>query len=89
MKLEEEAPKTVLERKAPPTFELAVEMLERAKWVVHDDVAETVDQLLRRNEPVLQIRTINSQGEVEKTEEAPPQFDTAPRQRCKGTKCPR
>jgi stage III sporulation protein SpoIIIAA len=35
--------KTVLERKAPPTFEIAVEMQERQRWVVHESVADTVD----------------------------------------------
>jgi stage III sporulation protein SpoIIIAA len=39
--------KTVLERKAPPTFEIAVEMLERQRWVIHESVSETVDDLLR------------------------------------------
>ncbi|HEY9656113.1 MAG TPA: AAA family ATPase, partial [Crinalium sp.] len=33
--------KSVLERKAPPTFDIAVEMLERQRWVVHEQVAET------------------------------------------------
>ncbi|MFM8009002.1 MAG: AAA family ATPase, partial [Dolichospermum sp.] len=43
--------KTVLERKAPPTFDIAVEMLERQRWVVHDCVADTVDTLLRGRQP--------------------------------------
>ncbi|MEM1426981.1 MAG: AAA family ATPase, partial [Cyanobacteria bacterium P01_H01_bin.130] len=38
--------KTVLERKAPPTFEIAVEMQERQRWVVYPEVAKTIDQLL-------------------------------------------
>jgi len=57
--------KTVLERKAPPTFEIAVEMLERQSWVVHANVAETVDLLLRGQEPDPQLRTIDEQGEVQ------------------------
>ncbi|MGF1477997.1 MAG: R3H domain-containing nucleic acid-binding protein [Cyanophyceae cyanobacterium] len=61
--------KTVLERKAPPTFEIAVEMLERQRWVVHEDVAQTVDDLLRGREPATQVRTINEEGEVSITEE--------------------
>ena len=65
--------KTVLERKAPPTFEIAVEMLERQRWVVHEDVADTVDQLLRGREPVLQVRTVSDGGEVAITEETLPQ----------------
>lgn len=56
--------KTVLERKAPPTFAIAVEMLERQRWVVHDDVAATIDTLLRGIEPPAQVRTVDDSGEV-------------------------
>jgi stage III sporulation protein SpoIIIAA len=56
--------KTVLERKAPPTFEIAVEMLERQRWVVHDSVADTVDTLLRGRQPNPQTRTVDDQGKV-------------------------
>lgn len=56
--------KTVLERKAPPTFAIAVEMLERQRWVVHDDVSATIDTLLRGIEPPAQIRTVDDSGEV-------------------------
>ena len=56
--------KTVLERKAPPTFEIAVEMLERRCWVVHEQVADTVDALLRRKKPYLEVRTMDDNGEV-------------------------
>lgn len=63
--------KTVLERKAPPTFEIAVEMLERQRWVVHESVAETVDNLLRGRQPLLQVRTVSETGEVAITHSAP------------------
>ncbi|MFN6513664.1 MAG: R3H domain-containing nucleic acid-binding protein [Nostoc sp. CreGUA01] len=56
--------KTVLERKAPPTFEIAVEMLERQRWVVHESVADTVDNLLRGRQPNPQTRTVDDQGKV-------------------------
>jgi stage III sporulation protein SpoIIIAA len=56
--------KTVLERKAPPTFAIAVEMLERQRWVVHDDVSATIDSLLRGIEPPAQVRTVDDNGEV-------------------------
>jgi stage III sporulation protein SpoIIIAA len=56
--------KTVLERKAPPTFEIAVEMLERQRWVVHDSVADTVDTLLRGRQPSPQVRTVDDNGNV-------------------------
>ncbi len=39
--------KTVLERKAPPTFDVLVEIVERDHVIVHRDVAETVDAILR------------------------------------------
>jgi len=57
--------KTVLERKAPPTFEIAVEMLERQRWAIHPDVSDTVDCLLRGRAPEPEIRTVNERGEVE------------------------
>ena len=57
--------KTVLERKALPTFDIAVEMLERRRWVVHQDVSVTIDQLLRGHDPVTEVRSANEQGEVE------------------------
>ncbi|BAY13731.1 R3H domain-containing nucleic acid-binding protein [Calothrix sp. NIES-2098] len=56
--------KTVLERKAPPTFEIAVEMLERQRWVVHESVADTVDTLLRGRQPSPQTRTVDEHGKV-------------------------
>jgi len=61
--------KSVLERKAPPTFEIAVEMLERQRWVVHEQVADTVDLLLRGRQPVPQVRTVSETGKVTITRE--------------------
>ncbi len=68
--------KTVLERKAPPTFEIAVEMSERKRWVVHERVAETVDSLLRGRQPDLQVRTVSESGKVTITKELQPQNPT-------------
>jgi hypothetical protein len=56
--------KSVLERKAPPTFDIAVEMLERQRWAVHDDVTITIDNLLRGRQPGLQIRTVDENQKV-------------------------
>jgi stage III sporulation protein SpoIIIAA len=39
--------KTVLERKAPPTFDVVVEIVDRDSVIVHRNVAETVDAILR------------------------------------------
>ncbi|MDP8965145.1 MAG: AAA family ATPase [Cyanobacteriota bacterium] len=63
--------KTVLERKAPPTFEIAVEMLERQRWVVHESVSDTVDELLRGRQPNPQVRTTTENGKVTVTREFP------------------
>jgi stage III sporulation protein SpoIIIAA len=60
--------KSILERKAPPTFEIAIEMLERQRWNIHADVAISVDTLLRGRVPVPQERTVDEQGEVKITQ---------------------
>ena len=39
--------KTVLERKAPPTFDIVIEIMEINKLAIHHDVAEVVDAYLR------------------------------------------
>ncbi|NET47848.1 MAG: AAA family ATPase [Merismopedia sp. SIO2A8] len=63
--------KSVLERKAPPTFDIAIEMLERYRWAVHDNVSHTVDGLLRGHPPNPQVRTATSSGTVEMTRARP------------------
>jgi len=68
--------KTVLERKSPPTFDIAVEMLERHRWVVHESVADTVDTLLRGRQPNPQMRTVDDSGKVTMTREIPVPKDT-------------
>ncbi len=63
--------KSILERKAQPTFDIAVEMWERYRWAVHDDVAGTIDMLLRDRDPGRQIRSVSDAGEVTTSEEKP------------------
>ncbi|MCP2732348.1 R3H domain-containing nucleic acid-binding protein [Limnofasciculus baicalensis] len=63
--------KTVLERKAPPTFEIGVEMLERQSWIIHENLSDTVDSLLRGNQPNPQVRTAEEGGKVTITREFP------------------
>ncbi len=65
--------KTVLERKAPPTFEIAVEMQQRQCWTIHESVADTVDTLLRGRQPLTQVRTTDENGKVTITRESPVQ----------------
>jgi nucleoside-triphosphatase THEP1 len=54
--------KTVLERAAEPTFPLAVEMHSRQRWLVHADVAATVDALLRGQPARPQVRELADDG---------------------------
>jgi stage III sporulation protein SpoIIIAA len=69
--------KTVLERAAEPTFPLAVEMHSRHRWLVHQEVAATVDLLLRGQAARPQIREVGADGEVQ-IREAPPSRLSAP-----------
>ena len=57
--------KTVLERKAPPTFEVIIEIMEVDKLAIHHDVTRTVDRMLRGGLPRPEIRIRNANGEVE------------------------
>jgi stage III sporulation protein SpoIIIAA len=57
--------KTILERRAPPTFDKLIEMQERQRLLVHHSVAESVDALLR-GEPVrAELRFWDGNGSVQ------------------------
>ncbi|OGO40271.1 MAG: single-stranded DNA-binding protein [Chloroflexi bacterium RBG_16_57_8] len=56
--------KTVLERRAPPTFDIVVEIQERDKVAVHPDVAQSVDALLRDQLSATEQRWLDEDGEV-------------------------
>lgn len=68
--------KTVLERKAPPTFEVVVEIHDRDRFAVHRDVAAVVDETLRGRSPVPELRVRRADGAV-RIEEAPAPQPTA------------
>ncbi|MEA4909502.1 MAG: AAA family ATPase [Chloroflexi bacterium] len=56
--------KTVLERRAPPTFDVLIEIKERDYLVIHPDVAAAVDTMLRGYSPQTEVRYRNSDDEV-------------------------
>ena len=56
--------KSVLERKAPPTFDVVVEIVERDRVIVHRNVAETVDAILRGHMVPPESRWRDEVGEV-------------------------
>ncbi|MDZ7726691.1 MAG: R3H domain-containing nucleic acid-binding protein [Dehalococcoidia bacterium] len=57
--------KSILERKAPPTFDVVVEIQSWESVAVHPDVAATVDSMLRGWPAPPELRHLNQQGEVE------------------------
>ena len=59
--------KSILERKAPPTFSVMVEIVERDEVIVHKNVAATVDALLRGAPPRSERRKRNPDGTVTST----------------------
>lgn len=56
--------KTVLERKAPPTFHVVIELVDFDRLAIHKDVQKTVDLVLRGIQPRPEIRT-RLEGKVE------------------------
>jgi stage III sporulation protein SpoIIIAA len=80
--------KTVLERRAPPTFDVLVEIQDRQRVLVRDDVAQAVDALLRGRPRPDVLRYRDEDGEVrmeqldwtegrngEEDEKAPPSWN--------------
>jgi stage III sporulation protein SpoIIIAA len=76
--------KTVLERKAPPTFDVVVEIVERGRITVRRPVAEFVDALLRGQPLAPETRRRDDEGRIH-IEAAPEEeaqhegFDMRPR----------
>ena len=65
--------KTVLERRAPPTFDVLIEIQEREKLAVHHDVATAVDSLLRGRLRPPELRYRDESGVI--NVEAAPDWD--------------
>jgi hypothetical protein len=75
--------KTVLERRAPPTFEILVEIQDRERLAVHHDVAAAVDAILRGRPLPPQLRYVDEQGEVHKEAAAVPPPSASGRDRAR------
>jgi stage III sporulation protein SpoIIIAA len=56
--------KTVLERRAPPTFDVLVEIQQRDRFAVHMDIAASVDSLLRGYPLPPEIRSRDAKGKI-------------------------
>ena len=58
--------KSILERKAPPTFDIVVEIVDYYKVTVHPDVTEAVDALLHEQPAKAEVRWMDEDGEVKR-----------------------
>ncbi|MBI2857238.1 MAG: AAA family ATPase [Chloroflexi bacterium] len=56
--------KSILERKAPPTFNVLVEIQDWERVTVHHDVGEAVDAILRGQPPDAEIRWLDETGQM-------------------------
>ncbi len=57
--------KTILERKAPPTFNIVVEIQDRDVVSVHPDVSVAVDGLLLNHPVPTEVRSLDENGDVQ------------------------
>lgn len=56
--------KTVLERRAPPTFDVLIEIQTRDRLVVHEDVSAAVDGILRGSLMPVEVRARDESGDI-------------------------
>lgn len=85
--------KSVLERAAPPSFDVVIEIQDKHTLVIHDNLAEVVDMALRGHEVRPEIRQRDAEGRVDVVQhsnrdtllqeapEAPPRFPVPPEMR--------
>jgi stage III sporulation protein SpoIIIAA len=62
--------KTVLERRAPPTFDVLIEIQTRDRFAIHTDIMSSVDSLLRDVPlpPEIRMRGADGQIQIEKAD---------------------
>ena len=58
--------KSILERKAPPTFDIVVEIQERDKVIIHPAVGEAVDAILHNKPQKTEVRWLDENGDIQK-----------------------
>jgi stage III sporulation protein SpoIIIAA len=68
--------KTVLERRAPPTFDVLIEIQERDRLTIHPDVAAAVDALVRGAAVQPEVRYRDAYGEIHYEKPAPQPITT-------------
>jgi stage III sporulation protein SpoIIIAA len=78
--------KTVLERRAPPTFDVLVEIQDRNRIAVQSDVGAAVDALLRGYPLPPEIRYRDDENHIHVQKPKPPSLRTAAQALHKGSK---
>ncbi len=64
--------KTILERRAPPTVDVLIEIQDRQRLLIHHSVAKSVDALLRGQPLQAELRYRDDEGELHVEQAAPP-----------------
>jgi stage III sporulation protein SpoIIIAA len=64
--------KTILERRAPPTFDVLIEIQDRQRLLIHHSVAESVDALLRGRPVEAELRYRDGKGQIHTQPSSPP-----------------
>lgn len=81
--------KSILERRAPPTFDIVVEICGWDRVVVHPDVALAVDAMLRGQPPELETRYLAPGDEVKVEKKEPTKKTAREKPEESGPKLPR
>ncbi|MBN1813003.1 MAG: AAA family ATPase [Anaerolineae bacterium] len=63
--------KTILERRAPPTFDVLIEIQDRQRLLIHHNVTDSVDALLRGRPLQAELRYRDADGEIHKEQASP------------------
>ncbi len=61
--------KTVLERRAPPTFDILIEIQDREQLAIHREVGSAVDSMLRGRPVGVETRYRDKDGEIQREQE--------------------
>jgi|APCry1669189733_1035249.scaffolds.fasta_scaffold00265_13 DNA polymerase III delta prime subunit len=56
--------KNILERKASSAFQIAIEINQKDKWFIHENIDQSVDFLLQKQTPFLQTRILKKDNKV-------------------------
>ncbi len=63
--------KTILERRAPPTFDVLIEIQDRQRLLIHHSLAEAVDGMLRGRPMEAELCYRDQKGEIQKEQAIP------------------